>query len=934
MRRLLLFVSVFLLTVQAYAIELQPAKQDKAFQFQFNGSWLPDVPPIHVGVNNHVQQNNLRSTRTGLETVSGYSKITNNPPAGTLTPVSGFFFKNDEVSEVISKIYNGTYYLLYNHTIAPPGTGDYSSIISSDTYYATFTLGSGPGMFANASKGIMAYADSTIGALIYGSTGVLPNVVFTSNDATLPIADYNDHTDNCNNPAETFTFNNATQTYLYIGSPWLVTDFVVDILTPNGTTSTLALTIFDGSSWSSKAITDGTSSGGVALAQDGTIELAYTSLYPAVTVINGHQLYWYRFALSAGSSVINTIKCRVPVQRPTDVWNGSPRTCIGFHLLRDSEYEDYTSHVYERSTAADPFAAPVGGISGTERIDLMFEEPLQGFNINMLGKLTNKKSATISNIYYWNGSAFATTSGVIDGTLDSGSAKTLNQSGAITWSASSLAAKPHEAFGVFGYHYVIYFSAAITDAQDSITSSAVTFTAATSTITLGSGSFENYKVGQEIHITGSTSNDSTQTISQVNDASIVVYGTLVNESAGASVTIYGYDVVDHDGTSIDTVTGIAAPLNLSGYDGVGYYSGRTMLIDGNRVDYSLPDYPWVFNGVNTSNMGNKATNAPLNFGDSSDIVAVKELSNRYGSNIYKQWVVIKSNKTYTLSGSQPYLDFNEPFVVKEMSDQYGIISPMTLTEVVASIEPGSPVKRNALIWLDASGPVLFDGAVVVPITGIENYFDPAKTEYIKTSIATLATSYFDSVTREWNLIFPSGSSATANNTWLVLQTDTMKWYRKVPAAYPEYAVGVEDAYGFKYNYGQIPSAHLMRLDNTYAWDGTAITWNVRTGIFSPPMLDEVGMWSYSQFHNLKVMAEETSEDSDITATIYAKRPTGTEAITIPLNSTHGDVAENELSDTSAGIMGRTYQVDFAGSNSTSKVSLDFWGYKASMVGEE
>lgn len=388
------------------------------------------------------------------------------------------------------------------------------------------------------------------------------------------------------------------------------------------------------------------------------------------------------------------------------------------------------------------------------------------------------------------------------------------------------------------------------------------------------------------------------------------------------------DGTDHDGTSVDLVKGIAAPLRMTGYSMVGNYNGRVMLVDKNRVDYSQTDTPWVFNGVDSSWDGRLS----LYFGDQNSITAVGTLYNRYGSNIIDTFVICKKNETYALGGSQAYLQYNDAFVRKTVSTNIGCPAPLTMRQVNISVGDGDGLSRNALMWLDAAGPVLFEGTVPIILPGVENYFDPSSDECINYEYISAATAYVDTINGEYNLLFPTGDSTT-NNKWIVFSFSQKKWYEKVPSAYPVVTFPVKDSSGGVYNYGHLPSGITVRLDSGSTWSGTAIDQEVRTGEFSPPAADEFGLWTHSELDSIKLISEAITEDSDVTISVYGDGSLQARTLTVPLDS-GGAVSRNKESARAMSLSNYLYQIKFAATTSVSKWEPLAWGYKAKMIRED
>lgn len=946
MKRLSLCVSFALLFISfAFAsdpVQFNALNVEKSFQYPFKGQWLPAADPLYVGVENYTTLQNMRYTDASLETVEGYSKVTTNAlGSGAYTILSGFPYNTDSGSDVITKVNNSSTYQLYERRTAIPSTGDYlSSNPLTVTGYETIVLDSGIGSYSDGPKGIMLYGDSN-GAYLYGggnlgaagSGGVYPEAVLVSTDATVPLSDIFDYTEEAGNNAGTFTL--STGQYLYIGSPYKVKWFYFTVDTANTSTSTMSMACWEGS-WTSETITDGTSSGGKTLAQTGGVYTQQTNS-PEALYLNGQVLFWYRFSISAGSAVISNIKLQCPLQPLTDFWNGSGRTCIAFQVYRDTEYIDFTHHVSERSTEDSPFAARLGGLDASDFVYMMFEEKIMGFNIDMLGYMYSNgySFGNIDDIEFWDGDSYVSVTGLIDETDLDGSGGSLLRDGAVSWTAdSSYTPQKIQKFGVYGYLYRMSFDAALLDTKNYVTNSDISFSGSVLTES-GSGiggtfASQGVEPGDLLYITGSSSNDGIQTIESLGDDTITITGTFATEGTGSTITLKIYRFEEHEGVSVDTINGITAPIDMSGHEGVGFYSGRAMLIKDNKVDYSLPGYPWIFNGVNTSNEG--APNpAPLQFGDYTDITASHALSNRYGSNIIESWVVAKKNATYTLTGSQPYLDYNEPFIIQQMSSTIGCPAPMTMKEVQITLDD---VQRNGLMWLSSTGPVIFDGAIITPVRGVENYFDPTKSEYIKTSLIELATAYYDNTHNEYNLIFPSGSSATANNLWLVYDLKHRKWYQKVPAAYPIYTIGVQDSDGIPYSFGHISSGHLMRLDNTQAWDGVAIDQYVTTGLFIPPVTGEYGIWDFSELTSVKLLSDNIDEDADVTVDVYCDNdasPIGTQ--TVPLD-TVSSISRLGKNANALRLKKYAYKLRFATQTDTDKWNPLFYGYKSRYLRED
>lgn len=592
-------------------------------------------------------------------------------------------------------------------------------------------------------------------------------------------------TDTINSPSIAY-FDSGD--YVYICSPLKLDGIKAYVATANTETSTLSGWAWNGQDWSSFTLTDNTASGGVSMAQTGTVTWTYDEGHD-VLYISGLAMYVYRFQLSAGNATIYKTTLSAPLQPIRDLWNGAPRVITAFEANRNGVNEDYTFAVESQDSTTDaPYAATIGDIDGSDHLIVMSDDRLMGLSVAMVTDLLNAANAQIDAIYYWDGDSFVSVGYFNDNTLDTGGDSSFAQSGTITWSAPD-ADDEHaaELFGKIGYVYKITVDAALTD---------------------GTG---------------------------------------------------------HDGTSVDYISGITAPLELNGYNLVGYYNGRTMLVDGNRVDYSQTDTPWVYNGVDASD--NRLNS--LYFGDKNEIVAATSIFNRYGSNLIEAWIVLKKNATYVLTGSQPDLNYPEPFVIKNVSNTIGCAAPMTV--VSAETDIGNNVRMNVVCWLDFAGPIIYDGTVPVRLPGLEKYFDPTDLECVNYSYIDQSVFYIDTVNNQLNMLFPTGSSTT-NNKWIVYDFEDKKLFEKVPYndAYLYNAAGVTDTDGARYNYGFLSTGYMMRLDNGADWDGNAIEQQIRTGIFSPEQLDDLGFWTESEIRAIKLLSEAIDEDQDVTISLYSE----------------------------------------------------------------
>ena len=313
----------------------------------------------------------------------------------------------------------------------------------------------------------------------------------------------------------------------------------------------------------------------------------------------------------------------------------------------------------------------------------------------------------------------------------------------------------------------------------------------------------------------------------------------------------------------DLITGVPAQNTVPAFKFSSKYKNRSLLCantaakEGGRVDYSLTNGPDVYNGAETSEQGYQS----LFFGGVEDLTCGIELYNRFGSNIYATWLGLKNNETYLLTGDGP-----ENFRIFPISYTVGCPAPETLVAAELGFEMADNIVRNIAIWLDYSGPVIFDGAVIRPIGKIDKYFDPAESVCVNFDAISAARGWYDPAKREYNLQIPTGTSTT-NNVWLVYDLIRKRWFTKytgtgenVQCAFP-----VRDTYGTNYMYGGIDTGYMMRLENGTSYDGAGIEQTVEVGDFWPTG----SIWDISQITRIKLIAKRIVETHSVGVTYFS-----------------------------------------------------------------
>jgi hypothetical protein len=573
-----------------------------------------------------------------------------------------------------------------------------------------------------------------------------------------------------------------TGRYFLIGSTRLLKGVKLCVPTGNGNSQTSVLTMktWNGISWESVTITDGTSTGGIALAQTGTITWADTISQSKPKYIEGYVLYWYQFTLSAGESQIYKVTLDAAIQDVNDLWNGEQVLIGGLLKYENNKYEDYTD--YANDSATDTYMS-LFNIATSNYALMGFPVPMCGF---MLDVVTDKVNQTISSsmaINYCNGGAVGNwplVRGFQDGTTQ-GNSITLAQTGVVFFDPLDKGEEFKTAITNDNklYYYKMHF-----------------------TVPLGSGS-----------------------------------------------------------ACIWRVKGIPAPQKILPYRFPFNFKNRPMLCgleianEGNRVDYGETDTFAFFNGSDSS-LG--VDGAPLYFGGNENLTGACEVFNRIGSTLYHIAVFTKDNSTYILNGYD-----KESYQIFTLSNTLGCPAPETMDTI--EIGYGDKVENMKCIalWMTHRGPVIFDTTNLVPIwDDVKCYFDKTDTRCINYNAIDKAIGWVDAENMEYNICFPSGTGQTTNNEWIFYDLKKNKWWRKIPAAYPQGRVKVTDEHGTQYVYGFFDDGIMRRLDHGKQWDAT----DIERFVVTAPVLPTGDMWDITRLRRLKVITGMASETAMLSIT--------------------------------------------------------------------
>jgi hypothetical protein len=610
------------------------------------------------------------------------------------------------------------------------------------------------------------------------------------------------------------------------------------------------------------------------------------------------------------------------------VWNGE-ESPIASVFTTTSSAEANPVDVTEKLINSRTDSSNIVDI-GTSRdyMTIMTLRPVQGFKFYVKTPNASASSLTVS---YWNGSAYAAVSSLVDNT-DTGPA--LAQTGTVTFTSTVTTAKLKHFQGRYLYAYQIYLDAgnaeiseitcdypiqAPTNIWDGIYRTAIQCQLYTATDT----SWEDYTVHvSESSTTGVPVGAILDGMVQTNDQLVVMFdeqmagiqitmlAELVNtagttlvakywDGSGTwqSLTIsdgtsgfnqsgliswtppsdevkvtqfntqgYGYQITiatadiigGGDGKAtedvvVDLVAGVPHQKPINTFKFPVQYKNKLFLCnyaegnEGNRIDYSADNSVDIFNGENSSLDGYQS----IYVGGSEHLTCAAQLYNRFGSNLFTSLALFKNNELYLLTGDGP-IDYK----LFPVSFKIGCPAPLTLTTAEVGFELGEDIARNVAIFVSNSGPMMYDGAVLYPIRGIEKYFDPNESISVNFDYLDISRGWFDSNYKEYNMLIPTGTSTTLN-TWLCYDLVRKKWFQKNVGEGDNIQCGfnVSASNGDQYIYGGTLVGKIVQLENGSSWGGERITNEITLGELFPTK----NHWDITRIRRFKFVGKRVSE---------------------------------------------------------------------------
>lgn len=582
-------------------------------------------------------------------------------------------------------------------------------------------------------------------------------------------------------------YGDSTNTFVYVGSTRPLKAWKAYIGTANATAGTTTGVYWDGRMWRRLTnLVDGTASGGVPLAQTGSISFDSTDSVAKVKVINRVLLYWYAFIISDcdETTTISQATVNTPFQSIKDIWDGQPRDIYSCMMYKSGAFSDYTLNAYKADydSANDGTYIPCGGLTTSEHILLGFSERMIGIDVTMVGDAVNAAVNSTANISYWNGTEWVSM-GKLDDKTATGTAS-LNKSGVIGW---------------------------VDPGIDNEFKKDTFFNALAASIKSGDRKFK-FRFGS---LSGSDSSVTSFIRASVAAAEVrselPMYYYKVSFGATLSASV-----------RIDQISGIPAQKSIGGYKFPLLSNDRLFLCSDqsgkkNSVLCSSKYAPDVYNGDDS---------LEFEFGDDSELTAGTTLYFQVGSAMYNITVFCKENETWTLVGNDI-----DTWVQYPASKAIGCVAPLTMKTLDLPKSEANPAGMQVAIWLASDGVYMFDGRSFLPIhEDIKDIFDRNSSTGINRSKISKSVADYDANKKEYRLAFASGSSTTLDRE-LVYDISKNRWFeidrgsgKKLQAA-----VTVSDTDGNAYNYGFIDTGYMERLEYGTTFDGDDMTFTVQFG---------------------------------------------------------------------------------------------------------
>lgn len=416
---------------------------------ELTGKLKTSVPPSQLGKGDFSTLTNMRYTDASVEGVEGMTLV-DTMPVLCPTVTAGIHYRKDQPSE--------------SHILTQSFNAGMSASRLADGFDYIYggAAGAGRGKFSLAPDGCVAFGDGKETLLWGGDEFRVAGFIVADKDDSVGNAPTQiwDYTSEVNNPLSTSVDLAVVKSrYIHIASTRMLAGIKFYVSTPNASACTMAVSYWGGSSWVPvHALVDGTSVGGKALAQTGSV--TFEKATATIRFFNNTSLYWYLIDLN-GCDVTTKISyatVNAPFQQITDVWDSIPRQIASFQAYDGTKYSTYTTNVFREDFVAGSATTYVdfNGFLTTQHVLAGFTEKMMGIKFKIVPGYVNSATASMT-VSCWDGSAWNPLI-VFDGTATGG--VTFSKSGVVTWTppASGLEFPTSVSNQDLFYYYKISFT--------------------------------------------------------------------------------------------------------------------------------------------------------------------------------------------------------------------------------------------------------------------------------------------------------------------------------------------------------------------------------------------------------------------------------------------------------------------------------------------
>lgn len=349
---------------------------------------------------------------------------------------------------------------LLNSTNDPPAGGT--------TFGTTMgvTVGTTPG-FSCMVEDRFQYTDETSGILAWGGDDPYPLGMFIYDASETAYVDYTRSVTDGRSDTDAVVLGAAADVaYVITNEP------AEEITLTLGTAKNSNAVTMVVEAWRTNAyvavssLSDGTETGGTTtLAQSGTVSWT-ASTSDTMRTIGLVMGYVYKVSWSgAMSGSVDVTACTVKsdMHELSNKWNGIFEWCGGVRFY-DQSATEYQEALGDLSNEATSQYLDISSATTSDYIYIKTIEPATGFGFGIPVGYGNVDAAVVDGIDCWDGDSWAaTTTGIIDTTLDGSSTKSFSQSGSIFFNATDVIPqmRTFEGDNIPGYWYRLSWDVAL-----------------------------------------------------------------------------------------------------------------------------------------------------------------------------------------------------------------------------------------------------------------------------------------------------------------------------------------------------------------------------------------------------------------------------------------------------------------------------------------